>query len=88
MQTVLSNFLNHFLSLGIDILWRKKAIKHIGRYSPKCVMDMATGTGDFAFDAANMLELDEIVALDLSEEMLAIGRKKMKKNRINIFKNY
>jgi|TARA_B110000483_G_scaffold42641_1_gene53046 demethylmenaquinone methyltransferase / 2-methoxy-6-polyprenyl-1,4-benzoquinol methylase len=78
------DFLNHLLSAGIDRLWRKKAIKHIGRYSPKCVMDMATGTGDFAFDAANMLELDKIVALDLSEEMLAIGRKKMKKNRHNI----
>lgn len=78
------DFLNHLLSAGIDRLWRKKAIKHIASYQPKRIMDMATGTGDFAIDAVNMLQLDEVIALDLSEEMLAVGRKKLKKDEHKI----
>lgn len=73
------DFLNHLLSAGIDKLWRKKAIRIIKAYQPKIMMDMATGTGDFALDASEMLALDKLVALDLSEEMLAIGRKKIQK---------
>lgn len=73
------DFLNHLLSAGIDNLWRRKAIKHIATFKPKVIMDMATGTGDFAIDAANMIPLERLVALDLSEEMLVIGRKKIKK---------
>lgn len=75
------DFLNHLLSAGIDTIWRKKAIKHIAKFQPKRIMDMATGTGDFAFDAANMLQLDEIIAVDISEEMLAVGRKKIKTDK-------
>ncbi len=71
------DFLNHLLSAGIDKLWRKRAIKFIQPYKPYRMMDMATGTGDFAIDAANILEVKEIVALDLSEEMLAVGRSKV-----------
>lgn len=71
------DFLNHLLSAGIDKLWRKRAIKFIQPYKPKRMMDMATGTGDFAIDAANMLDAEEIIALDLSEEMLAVGRTKV-----------
>ena len=71
------DFLNHLLSAGIDKLWRKRAIKFIQPYKPRRMMDMATGTGDFAIDAANLIELEEIVALDLSEEMLAVGRSKV-----------
>ena len=74
------DFLNHLLSAGIDNLWRRKAIKHIATYQPKVVMDMATGTGDFAIDTADRIALDRLVALDLSEEMLQIGRKKLKKD--------
>ena len=73
------DFLNHLLSAGIDKLWRRKAIKIIATYQPKVMMDMATGTGDFAIDAADMIPLEKLVALDLSEEMLVIGRKKIKK---------
>lgn len=71
------DFLNHLLSAGIDKLWRKRAIRYIESYKPQRMMDMATGTGDFAIDAANMLDVKEIVALDLSEEMLAVGRLKL-----------
>ncbi len=73
------DFLNHLLSAGIDKLWRRKAIKYIAQFHPKVMMDMATGTGDFAIDAADRIPLEKLVALDLSEEMLVIGRKKIKK---------
>ena len=45
------DFLNHFLSLGIDIIWRKRAIKELKSIQPKLILDVATGTGDFAFEA-------------------------------------
>src|SRR5690606_8862238 len=44
------DFLNHFLSLGIDTIWRKKAIRSMKKLQPKQVLDVATGTGDFAFE--------------------------------------
>lgn len=72
------DFLNHLLSAGIDKLWRRKAIASIKPYQPKIMMDMATGTGDFAIDAAERLDLQQLVALDLSEEMLEIGKRKIK----------
>lgn len=75
------DFLNHLLSAGIDNLWRKKAIKHIGKYNPKYIMDIATGTGDFAVDTVSNLKVDKVIGLDLSEQMLEIGRiKSAKKN--------
>ena len=70
--------LNHILSGGIDIIWRKKAINHLKAYKPKIFMDMATGTGDFAFEALR-LKPEKIYAVDLSEEMLIHGRDKAKK---------
>ena len=45
------DFLNHFLSLGIDILWRKKAIRLLKKHQPRQILDIATGTGDFALEA-------------------------------------
>ncbi|MGB1247749.1 MAG: bifunctional demethylmenaquinone methyltransferase/2-methoxy-6-polyprenyl-1,4-benzoquinol methylase UbiE [Chitinophagales bacterium] len=77
------DFLNHLLSAGIDNLWRRKAIKEIAKSNPKIVMDMATGTGDFAVDAAKMIPLEKLVALDLSEEMLVIGRAKSKRKKLD-----
>ena len=77
------DFLNHLLSAGIDNLWRRKAIKHIGKSNPKVIMDMATGTGDFAIDTAKILKPERIVALDLSEQMIEIGRKKSTKKSLN-----
>ena len=72
------DFLNHFLSLGIDILWRKKAIRLLKKDSPKYILDIATGTGDFAIEAL-ALKPEKIVGVDISEGMLSVGRKKMKK---------
>jgi demethylmenaquinone methyltransferase/2-methoxy-6-polyprenyl-1,4-benzoquinol methylase len=72
------DFLNHLLSMGIDITWRKKAIRIIGKKNPKAILDVATGTGDFAIEAKN-LNPDRIVGLDISEEMLNVGRQKIAK---------
>lgn len=72
------DFLNHFLSMGIDKLWRKKTIKMISKYHPETILDIATGTGDFAIEA---LKLDpvKIIGVDISNGMLDKGRVKMKK---------
>ena len=72
------DFLNHFLSLGIDILWRKKAVRMLKKQSPKTILDIATGTGDFAIEAMK-LNPDKIVGVDISEGMLDVGRKKIAK---------
>ncbi len=77
------DFLNHLLSGGIDILWRKKAIRLLkkaspGGASPKTILDIATGTGDFAIEAL-ALKPDKVVGVDISEGMLAVGREKIRK---------
>ena len=63
------DFLNHFLSLGIDKIWRKKAIKLLKPFQPKVIMDMATGTGDFAIEALK-LNPERVVGVDLSTGLL------------------
>ncbi len=76
------DFLNHFLSMGIDKLWRKKAIKILGKNNPKVILDIATGTGDFALEALK-LNPEKIIGIDISEGMLNIGKEKMKKKKVN-----
>ena len=76
------DFLNHFLSLGIDRIWRRKAVKELKSLNPKRILDIATGTGDFAI--ANMkLHPDEIIGIDISNGMLDVGRAKMRKKKID-----
>ncbi len=72
------DFLNHFLSLGIDIRWRKKAIKMLTDLQPRQILDIATGTGDFAIESLK-LNPDKVIGVDISEGMLNVGREKMKK---------
>ncbi|MBV5315676.1 MAG: bifunctional demethylmenaquinone methyltransferase/2-methoxy-6-polyprenyl-1,4-benzoquinol methylase UbiE [Prolixibacteraceae bacterium] len=72
------DFLNHFLSLGIDKLWRKKAIRILSSYKSDYILDVATGTGDFAV-AASKLKPRKIIGFDLSEQMLNVGREKAKR---------
>lgn len=72
------DFLNHFLSLGIDNIWRKKAVRLLKKEYPKRILDVATGTGDFAI-AASKMEVKEIVGFDLSEKMIRVGEQKVKK---------
>jgi len=72
------DFLNHFLSLGIDIVWRKKAIKMLKKDNPKQILDIATGTGDFAIEAL-ALNPDKVIGVDISEGMIEMGKKKIEK---------
>ncbi|MFY0592825.1 bifunctional demethylmenaquinone methyltransferase/2-methoxy-6-polyprenyl-1,4-benzoquinol methylase UbiE [Roseivirga sp.] len=76
------DFLNHFLSLGIDILWRKKAIRLLKADQPKQILDVATGTGDFALEAL-ALNPDRVVGVDISAGMLEMGKVKMKKKGVD-----
>jgi demethylmenaquinone methyltransferase / 2-methoxy-6-polyprenyl-1,4-benzoquinol methylase len=73
------DFLNRFLSAGIDIGWRKKAIKQLISLHPKRVLDVATGTGDFAITSYEILKPEKITGIDISDGMLEIGRKKIAK---------
>ena len=70
--------LNHRLSWDIDKGWRKKAIKALVPYQPQSLLDIATGTGDFAILAAQMLRPQKLVGADISEGMMEIGRQKVK----------
>lgn len=73
------DFLNRFLSAGIDVLWRKKAIRQLTASRPKHMLDVATGTADMAIMASGMLKPDKITGIDISEGMLQVGREKIKK---------
>ena len=70
------DFLNHFLSMGIDKGWRKKAIAEVGKVAPYTILDVATGTGDLAI-AAISLKPRKITGIDIADQMLAVGRTKI-----------
>lgn len=72
------DFLNHFLSLGIDKRWRRKALDLLRDDQPKKILDIATGTGDLAILAARILHPDHITGIDISEGMLERGKQKVK----------
>ena len=69
--------LNHRLSWDIDRGWRRKAIGQLAPYQPKRMLDIATGTGDFAILAARMLKPEQLIGADISEGMMQIGRQKV-----------
>jgi len=69
--------LNHRLSWNIDKGWRRKAIQALAPYKPQSLLDIATGTGDFAILAARMLQPTRLVGADISEGMMQIGRQKV-----------
>jgi demethylmenaquinone methyltransferase/2-methoxy-6-polyprenyl-1,4-benzoquinol methylase len=71
------DFLNRFLSGGIDVRWRKKAIRELQSIQPKKVLDVATGTADVALMTYKYLQPDEIIGIDISNGMLEIGRQKV-----------
>jgi demethylmenaquinone methyltransferase / 2-methoxy-6-polyprenyl-1,4-benzoquinol methylase len=77
------DFLNHFLSLGIDIIWRKKAIGELKKENPKFILDVATGTGDFAFESLKILNPDQIIGVDISQGMLDIAAEKITKRKLS-----
>jgi demethylmenaquinone methyltransferase/2-methoxy-6-polyprenyl-1,4-benzoquinol methylase len=82
------DFMNRFLSAGIDMRWRKKAIKKLRPDNPKTILDIATGTGDMAILACRLLNPDRIEGIDISARMLELGKKKIDKeglsNRIHL----
>ena len=73
------DFLNHFLSLGIDKVWRRKMIAELNDVQPQLILDVATGTGDVAINTIKQLNIKDlhIIGLDISPEMLNIGKKKI-----------
>lgn len=76
------DFLNHFLSMGIDILWRKKAIAQLKALQPKLILDIATGTGDLAIEALS-LNPEKIIGIDISSGMLEKGKEKIKARNLS-----
>ncbi|SIT17129.1 demethylmenaquinone methyltransferase [Filimonas lacunae] len=77
------DFMNRFLSAGIDVKWRKKAINLLKPLQPQNVLDVATGTGDVAIMTARMLQPKKITGIDISEGMLEIGREKIVKQGLS-----
>ena len=75
--------LNHRLSWNIDRGWRRKAIEALAPYQPQTLLDIATGTGDFAILAAEMLHPQAIVGADISEGMMEIGRQKVEQKGLS-----
>ena len=73
------DFMNRFLSVGIDVSWRRKAIKRFQKDNPRILLDVATGTADMSIMAARILQPEKIIGIDISEKMLEIGRKKIDK---------
>lgn len=71
------DFLNRSLSMGIDVLWRRKAIRMLQHINPQTVLDVATGTGDVALEIHRQLKPTRIVGLDLSPGMLEVGKRKI-----------
>lgn len=71
------DFLNHFFSLGIDVLWRKSCVRILRKESPRRMLDVATGTADFAIEAVRMGLDVHVSGVDISAGMLEVGRKKI-----------
>lgn len=72
------DILNHRLSWDIDKSWRKKAISQLLPFNPQSILDIATGTGDFAILSAEMLSPKQMIGVDISDGMMTIGRQKVK----------
>jgi demethylmenaquinone methyltransferase / 2-methoxy-6-polyprenyl-1,4-benzoquinol methylase len=75
------DLLNHVLSGGIDLVWRRAAINTLTELKPKKILDVATGTADLAI-ASLRLEPDSVVGVDISEAMLAVGRTKLERRQL------
>ena len=71
------DFLNHFFSLGIDVLWRKRCVRLLRQERPKRMLDVATGTADFAIEAVRMGLDVHVTGVDISAGMLDVGRTKI-----------
>lgn len=77
------DFLNRLLTLRIDVLWRKKAIRLLKAENPKNILDIATGTADMSIMSAKILDPDHIIGMDISSEMLRVGQTKINKKSLD-----
>lgn len=77
------DFLNRFLSAGIDIRWRKKAIRQLASIKPGKILDVATGTADMALLACKMMKGIHVTGIDISDGMLDVGRKKIREQQLH-----
>lgn len=77
------DFLNHFLSLGIDRRWRKRAVDELEQTKPQRVLDVATGTADLAVEIARRLQPEAVIGVDIAENMLSIGRQKIQSRQLS-----
>lgn len=77
------DFLNQLLSMGVHKGWRRKAVKILLPLHPKTLLDVATGTGDFAIEANKRLNPDKIIGVDISEGMMKFGRVKLKEKKLD-----
>ncbi|HNQ61056.1 MAG TPA: bifunctional demethylmenaquinone methyltransferase/2-methoxy-6-polyprenyl-1,4-benzoquinol methylase UbiE [Bacteroidia bacterium] len=75
------DFLNHFLSFGIDRYWRRKTISMLKKHQPQLILDVASGTADLAIAALRLNPL-KVFGIDISEDMLKIGREKIRKKNL------
>lgn len=73
------DLLNHTLSFGIDKIWRRKGIAFLRPFSPRSILDIATGTGDLAISMQRKLQVPRIIGADISEGMMQVGREKVEK---------
>lgn len=71
------DFMNRAMTLGIDRWWRRVAVRMVGKSNPKRILDVATGTGDFAIDLYRKLQPEQVVGIDLSQGMLDVAREKI-----------
>lgn len=76
------DFLNHFLSLGIDLYWRRRVIKILKAFQPEKIIDVATGTGDLAIQIAK-IHPKKIIGIDIAEEMLTIAKAKIHQKKLS-----
>ncbi len=77
------DFLNRLLSLGIDQSWRRKAIKRLAADQPQMILDVATGTADVALEIVKQLNPKKVIGIDISVEMLEVGKQKIKKKGLH-----
>jgi demethylmenaquinone methyltransferase/2-methoxy-6-polyprenyl-1,4-benzoquinol methylase len=77
------DFMNRAMTLGIDRWWRRVAVRMVGKTQPKRILDVATGTGDFAIDLYRKIKPEQVVGIDLSQGMLDVARKKIEKHNLN-----
>ncbi|MBR5101865.1 MAG: bifunctional demethylmenaquinone methyltransferase/2-methoxy-6-polyprenyl-1,4-benzoquinol methylase UbiE [Muribaculaceae bacterium] len=77
------DFMNHAMTMGIDRCWRRKAIRRLAKIAPRQLLDVATGTGDFAISLCRKLKPQRVIGIDLSAGMLQVAEEKIKKKQLH-----